>query len=280
MSRREACPNAASERTDDSNETTLDMDKDHERDVSDHADSIAETTSSDDTTEDTGRFEKISTAQEPSVLHQTQSALQRVTSIGTTGTNDPDHEVDWDDDKDPENPRNWPLLYRAISMTMLSFNTLTVWVPSGSPAHNSTSQTDRALLSRVLYSTSYTSGVSEIAADFGSSQTVITLGLTFYLVGLAIGSMFTAPLSEVYGRKPVSVACLLVFTLLVIPCALARSAEEIIVVRFIAACFGSVMISSAPGMVADLVTDENRALYLSIWSIGPANGPGKSQVPC
>ena len=113
-----------------------------------------------------------------------------------------------------------------------------------------------------------------MAEEFGQSGTIVTLGLTFYLFGLAIGSMFMAPLSEVYGRKPVCVVCLAVFTLLIIPCALAKSVTALIVVRFIAAFFGSVMISTAPGMVADLVDDEHRALAISVWSIGPLNGPG------
>lgn len=116
--------------------------------------------------------------------------------------------------------------------------------------------------------------MAEIAEEFDSSNTIVTLGLTFYLIGLAIGSMFMAPLSEVYGRKPVSIACLAIFTVLIIPCALAKSVEALIVVRFIGALFGSVMISTAPGMVSDLVNDEQRALAMSIWSIGPVNGPG------
>jgi len=33
------------------------------------------------------------------------------------------------------------------------------------------------------------------------------------------------------------------------------------------------MISNAPGTVADIVTEEYRALAFSIWSIGPMNGP-------
>jgi MFS family permease len=113
-----------------------------------------------------------------------------------------------------------------------------------------------------------------MAEEFAQSGTIVTLGLTFYLFGLAIGSMFMAPLSEVYGRKPVCVICLAVFTVLIIPCALAKSVTALIVVRFIAAFFGSVMISTAPGMVADLVDDEHRALAISVWSIGPLNGPG------
>jgi len=98
--------------------------------------------------------------------------------------------------------------------------------------------------------------------------------LTFYLVGLAVGSVILAPLSETYGRKPVSVISLFIFVVLIIPCGLCHSVAELIVMRFIGAFAGSVMVASAPGMVADIVDDEHRALAFSIWSVGPLNGPG------
>ncbi|KAI9367013.1 major facilitator superfamily domain-containing protein [Aspergillus egyptiacus] len=179
------------------------------------------------------------------------SLARRVTSIGTTGTTDPNYEVDYEDGDDPANPKNWSLKYKAMAIAMLSWNTLII----------------------VLHSTSYTSGIPVMGEEFGAPSTIVTLGLTFYLVGLAVGSMFMAPLSEVYGRKPVSVTCIGIFTVLIIPCALAKSVESLIIVRFIGAFFGSVMISTAPGMVSDLVNDEQRALALSVWSIGPINGP-------
>ncbi|PYH99283.1 MFS multidrug transporter [Aspergillus ellipticus CBS 707.79] len=180
-----------------------------------------------------------------------ESLARRVTSIGTAGTSDPNFEVDWEDEFDQENPKNWSLAYKSMGITILSYNTLLI----------------------VLYSTSYTSGESQIAAEFGVSSTIVTLGLTLYLIGLAIGSMFMAPLSEIYGRKPVSVGCLFIFTILIIPCAVAKNMATLLVVRFIAALFGSVMISTAPGMVADIVLDEQRALAMSFWSLGPINGP-------
>lgn len=108
-----------------------------------------------------------------------------------------------------------------------------------------------------------------------TSETIVTLGLTFYLIGLAAGSVVVAPLSETYGRKPVCVISLFIFVLMIIPCGLATSVTELIIVRFISAVAGSVMVSSAPGMVSDLVDDDNRALALSVWSIGPINGPGR-----
>lgn len=127
----------------------------------------------------------------------------------------------------------------------------------------------------VLYSTSYTAGLEDIAKEFDTSETLVTLGLTLYLIGLAIGSVILAPLSEMYGRRPVSIASLFLFTVFIIPCGLCTSVSELIVLRFLGALSGSAMISSAPGSISDMVDDEHRALAFSIWSIGPLNGPGE-----
>lgn len=64
------------------------------------------------------------------------------------------------------------------------------------------------------------------------SEPIATLGVTTYLIGLASGSLFLAPLSEIYGRRPVYLGCYLLFMILVIPCAIAKSLTTIIVVRF------------------------------------------------
>lgn len=52
------------------------------------------------------------------------SLAQRVTSIGTTGTSDPNYEVDWDDEFDTNNPKNWSFPYKAMGIAILSYNTL------------------------------------------------------------------------------------------------------------------------------------------------------------
>jgi hypothetical protein len=140
-----------------------------------------------------------------------------VTSIGTTGSRLPDFEVDFGPN-DPDNPRNWPLWYRGLTIGTVSYATWTV----------------------VLYSTSYTSSMPGMMKDFGiDNEPLTTLGITFYLIGLAIGSMLLAPASEIWGRRPVYAVALLVFSILVIPCALATSLPEVLVVRL----FGYVYIT-------------------------------------
>ncbi|KAF2458716.1 major facilitator superfamily domain-containing protein [Lineolata rhizophorae] len=179
------------------------------------------------------------------------SRKQTGVSVATNATSDPAYEVDWEDD-DSGNPKNWSLLYRAFILFIASFSTLTV----------------------VMYSTSYTSGMPGMMRDFGvTDDTLVVLGVTTYLIGLAAGSVILAPLSEMYGRRPIYIASMGSFCLLILPCALADNLEGVVVTRFFGAICGSAMISNAPGTVNDIVSEEYRALAFSIWSIGPMNGP-------
>ncbi|KLU84756.1 hypothetical protein MAPG_03792 [Magnaporthiopsis poae ATCC 64411] len=151
-----------------------------------------------------------------------------------------------------DNPRSWPILYRGWVIFCVSFST---WVV-------------------VLYSTSYTAAISLLMAEFDvQSTTIATLGVTSYLMGLAVGSIVMAPLSELYGRRPLYICCMSIFTLLVIPTGVATSLWGIIVVRFFGSLFGAVMITNATGTIVDISNEEYRALCMSLWSIAPFNGP-------
>lgn len=133
---------------------------------------------------------------------------------GTTSiaSHAPGFEVLFGGDADsPASPRTWPLLQRAWIIFCVSFSS---WVI-------------------VLYSTSYTSSLPGLMAAYHvQNESVATLGVTTYLVGLAVGGLVVAPMSELFGRRPVYLVCLTCFTLLVLPTALASSLAEILVVRF------------------------------------------------
>lgn len=165
----------------------------------------------------------------------------------------PDFEVTFNSDApDRSNPRDWSLWYQGWVIFCVSYST---WVV-------------------VLYSTSYTATLPGLMNEFGEKDpTIVTLGVTTYLLGLACGSLVVAPMSELFGRRPVYLVCLSISALLVLPCALAKSLGEIIAVRFFGAVFGSVMICNGAGTIADISTEENRARYMSWWSIAPLNGP-------
>lgn len=119
----------------------------------------------------------------------------------------------------------------------------------------------------------YTSGLDGMQDAFNSSEIVVLLGLTTNLFGLGIGSAVLSSLSEIYGRRPVYILSVLLFGIFVLPVALAKNIETILISRFFSGFFGGVSISSGPGSVADVTNDQYRALALSCWSLGTMNGP-------
>jgi multidrug resistance protein len=152
---------------------------------------------------------------------------------------------------DPQNPKQSSLLYKTWTVLVMSFGATVV----------------------SLYSTSYTPSLPGVESEFGISRMVGLLGLTTYQLGMAVGSLVVAPLSEIYGRRPVYIVTMGLFTLLVIPCGLAKSIETILISRFFGAFFGAAMMTNAAGTVSDIIPPQYIALAYSFWGIGPINGP-------
>ncbi|KAL1875330.1 hypothetical protein VTK73DRAFT_10114 [Phialemonium thermophilum] len=179
-------------------------------------------------------------------------ALTRTaTTVGSTMSRMLEYEVAFEPD-DREDPKCWPVWYRAWVIVAVSYS---CWVV-------------------VLYSTSYTATIPGLMKEYNEpSETVATLGITTYLLGLAAGALIVAPMSELYGRRPVYLICLVIFVLLIIPSALATSLTEILLVRFFGALFGSAMVSNGPGTVVDIASEEYLALCMSLFSVAPLNGP-------
>lgn len=92
-----------------------------------YADSIWESISRVDTEPDLDGLGKTLTTR---ASRTSQISLSEgVITIATNAEADPEYEVDWDNDTDPKNPKNWSLKYKAMGILFLSWNTLVVYVP-------------------------------------------------------------------------------------------------------------------------------------------------------
>ncbi|KAI1345506.1 major facilitator superfamily domain-containing protein [Xylaria sp. FL0043] len=236
------------------NNETKEFTEKHNRAESKESITAEDTSSHGSDSSSVGRVSEDSIALEP-LDHSISPALQEVmqiqtaTSVGSSITRPAEFEVDFGED---DNPRTWPLWFRAWTTFAISYST---WIV-------------------VLYSTTYTSSIPGLIEEFDvPNETIATLGVTTYLIGLGLGSLVWAPISELYGRKPVYLVCMTIFTLLILPACLATSLAEILVVRFFGALFGAALIANSAGTVVDISTEETRALVLSLWSIAPLNGP-------
>ena len=81
------------------------------------------------------------------------------------------------------------------------------------------------------------------------SSEVTTLGLSLYVLGLALGPMTLAPLSEYYGRSPIYIISYGIFLLFLMATALVQSLGGFLVLRIISGLFSSVTIDKCPSFL-------------------------------
>jgi len=113
-----------------------------------------------------------------------------------------------------------------------------------------------------------------IAVGYGiDNPTIIALTLSIYLLSFALGPLFVAPLSEMYGRTWVLHISNLVFVVFTIACAVAPTTASLIVFRFFAGLAGAAPLCIGAGSIADLFAEDGRAAALGIYTLGPLIGP-------
>lgn len=178
---------------------------------------------------------------------------QPVTS-DVTAQDDPNI-VFWDSPDDAQNPMNWPNKLKIINVVFVSAWTLLTPLASSMVAP----------------------GTLVILREFNSTS--ITLGsfiVSIYILGYALGPLFVAPMSEIYGRLPIYHACNWMFVVWTLACAFAPNLSSLLVFRFFQGAFGVCPLTIGSGTINDLIPAEKRGVYMSLYSIGPLLGPGKS----
>jgi MFS family permease len=126
--------------------------------------------------------------------------------------------VGWDSQDDPAMPLNFPRRVKWLIVGLLSVITLLTPFASSILAP----------------------GIGALDRDFGNDNTTVgAMTVSIYLLGYVIGPLFLAPLSEIYGRKPVLGAANVFFCVWQIGCALAPNIAALIVFRFFAGIGGS-----------------------------------------
>ncbi|MCV7251128.1 multidrug effflux MFS transporter [Mycobacterium hackensackense] len=132
-----------------------------------------------------------------------------------------------------------------------------------------------ALLSAVtpLSIDMYLSAFPEMAAEFGTSASMIQLTLTALLIGLAVGQLVIGPLSDRYGRRiPLLVGSLvcLVASLL---CIVSPTAPVLIALRFAQGFGGAAGVVISRAIVADRATGAAAARLFGVLMVIGALAP-------
>ncbi|KAJ2972472.1 hypothetical protein NUW58_g9179 [Xylaria curta] len=165
--------------------------------------------------------------------------------------------VDWYSTDDPENPRNWTNLRRALIALILCVYTFVVYTSSAI----------------------YLNSGPGVAKEFGINATEASLGLALFVLGYGIGPLLWSPLSELpsVGRNPVYFWTMLAFVILSIPTALVTNYPGLMVLRFLQGFFGSPCLANGGASLGDLYNDLHLPYALIAWVsagyCGPALGP-------
>ncbi|GAD92986.1 conserved hypothetical protein [Paecilomyces variotii No. 5] len=160
-------------------------------------------------------------------------------------------ELQWDSVVDSRNPHNWPgwkRLYHTVCVALFAF-TIT------------------------YMSSAYAIGAAQTAQEFGVSQTVSLLGVSLFCLGLSLGPVLGAPLSETFGRLTVYRAGFPITVLFLIGSAVGKSIGSVLTCRFFAGLFGSPALSVGGGTIADIWPPSRRGPATYLFVAAPFLGP-------
>lgn len=143
------------------------------------------------------------------------------------GTEEDPHVVVWIDN-DPRNPMLWSKVKKWTITMLLAIATLAV----------------------AFVSSAFSGGVREILLEFNCSQEVVTLGVSLFVLGFAVGPLLWAPLSEIFGRQVLYITTYAGLTAFNAGAAGSQNIWTLIILRFFAGAIGSSPLTVSPAMVS------------------------------
>jgi MFS transporter, DHA1 family, multidrug resistance protein len=113
-----------------------------------------------------------------------------------------------------------------------------------------------------------------VAADFGASTGAAQLTLSFYIVGLALGQLVYGPISDRFGRRPVLIVGMAVYTLAGLVAMLSPTIGTLIAARLFQALGGCAGLVLGRAIVRDNASGGEAARNLSLMNLITMAGPG------
>ena len=116
----------------------------------------------------------------------------------------------------------------------------------------------------------YLPALPAMADDFGTSSSMVQLGLTTSMIGLACGQLFFGPLSDKYGRRTPLLTAMWLFLGSTVFCIFAADIEQFVFLRFVQGIAGSGGIVISRSVATDKFSGRELAKMLAL--IGAING--------
>lgn len=123
----------------------------------------------------------------------------------------------------------------------------------------------------------YLPSIPAMAATLNAGEGAVQLTLMTFFLGLMLGQLAYGPLSDKFGRKPLSYLGLLIFTLGSVACALATDISQLLWLRFLQGIGGSIGMVIAFSVIKDHFkgpeVGKMMSLVLAVLGITPVLAP-------
>lgn len=165
--------------------------------------------------------------------------------------------VGWEGQDDPDMPLNWSATKKWTGALLLA--AMTFMTP--------------------LSSSIMAPAIANVSRDFHNTNPILgAFPVSIFLLGYAVGPLFLAGVSEIYGRYYILTGCNMFFCAWHVGCALAPSLDSLIAFRFLAGVGGSAVLTLGGGIISDCFRVEERGRGLAIWSMGFIVGPSLGPI--
>ena len=115
--------------------------------------------------------------------------------------------------------------------------------------------------------------MKELIIHFDASTTLITAGLSLYVLGFAVGPLVWAPLSEIYGRQIVFTVSYGLYVVFSFACIADDGLATLLVLRFFSGACGAATLTNAASVISDVFPADQRSTAMGVFSLAPAMGP-------
>ncbi|MDD3038806.1 multidrug effflux MFS transporter [Bacteroides sp.] len=123
----------------------------------------------------------------------------------------------------------------------------------------------------------YLPSLPSMADYFSTSSSMVQLGLTTSMAGLALGQIFFGPLSDKYGRRPLLLSSMLLFIVSTLLCLYAPDIYSFVALRLIQGIAGAGGIVISRSVATDKFSGKELAKMLAV--IGAINGVAPVAAP-
>ncbi|KAG0652457.1 putative transporter [Hyphodiscus hymeniophilus] len=159
--------------------------------------------------------------------------------------------VEFDGPDDPLHAQNWPMRKKILTAVILGYTTLV----------------------SAFTSSIFSTATRVVAVQYHVSTEVGILGLSFYVLGFALGPLFWAPFSELQGRRLPIVIGMFGFSIFQIAVAAAKDLQTVLLCRLWGGIFGACPLAVVAAVFSDMFDNRTRGLAITVFSMTVFTGP-------